>query len=145
MTVEATEEERAALAGDFDLPVIHALSGRFRLTGSPALVRVTGRVEASITQTCVVTLEPFDSRIEEDVEVDFAVPGAASRPSDPEGGADAPDEIVDGRIDLGALTAEFLALGLDPYPRKPGVAFEHQRDDMPDSPFSALQKLKQGG
>ena len=34
---------------------------------------------------------------------------------------DAPDPIVDGKIDLGALAAEFMILGLDPYPRKPGV------------------------
>ena len=38
--------------------------------------------------------------------------------------ADIPDPIVGGRIDFGVLTAEFLALGLDPYPRKPGMAFE---------------------
>ena len=31
------------------------------------------------------------------------------------------------QIDLGALAAEFLALGLDPYPRKPGVAFDGAR------------------
>ena len=42
-------------------------------------------------------------------------------------GEDAPDPIVDGKIDLGALAAEFLALGLDPYPRKPGVAFAPPR------------------
>ena len=35
-----------------------------------------------------------------------------------------PDEIVNGKIDLGAVAAEFLALGLDPYPRKPGVDFD---------------------
>ena len=39
-----------------------------------------------------------------------------------------PDEIVNGQIDLGALTAEFLALGLDPYPRKPGVDFSFRGD-----------------
>ena len=54
-----------------------------------------------------------------------------------------PDEIVNGQIDLGALTAEFLALGLDPYPRKPGVDFSYQdAPDEKDSPFAALGKLK---
>ena len=38
-----------------------------------------------------------------------------------------PDEIVNGQIDLGAITAEFLVLGLDPYPRKPGVDFSPGR------------------
>ena len=36
---------------------------------------------------------------------------------------DDPDPVIDGKIDLGALTAEFFALGLDPYPRKPGAEF----------------------
>jgi hypothetical protein len=54
-----------------------------------------------------------------------------------------PDEIVNGQIDLGALTAEFLALGLDPYPRKPGVDFDYRDPaDEKDSPFAALNKLK---
>jgi hypothetical protein len=37
---------------------------------------------------------------------------------------DPPEPIVDGIIDLGAVTLEFLALALDPYPRKPGVSFD---------------------
>ena len=50
---------------------------------------------------------------------------------------------MNGQIDLGALTAEFLALGLDPYPRKPGVDFSYQDPaDEKDSPFAALGKLK---
>ena len=37
------------------------------------------------------------------------------------------------------LAAEFFALGLDPYPRKPGVAFEAPQDrEDAASPFSAL-------
>ena len=32
-----------------------------------------------------------------------------------------PDPIIHDQIDLGALAAEFLALNLDLYPRKPGV------------------------
>ena len=35
------------------------------------------------------------------------------------------DPIMNGQIDLGALAAEFLALNLDLYPRKPGVTFEN--------------------
>ncbi len=36
---------------------------------------------------------------------------------------DPPEPIVNGFIDLGQLAAEFLVLGLDPYPRKPGAEF----------------------
>jgi hypothetical protein len=57
---------------------------------------------------------------------------------------DPPDTIIDGKIDLGALAAEFMALGLDPYPRKPGVAFAEIVDDevIEESPFAQLAGLK---
>jgi len=142
-TVVATPEECARLAEDFKLPAIHALSGRFKLKGSPHRVRVAGRIEASITQVCVVTLDLFDSILEEDIEVDFAAPEYASAQASGREGEEPPDEIVNGRIDLGALTAEFLALGLDPYPRKPGVTFDRDAaKDQSDSPFAALGTLK---
>ena len=52
---------------------------------------------------------------------------------------DDPDPVVDGKIDLGALAAEFFALGLDPYPRKPGAEFVAPvAQAPPDSPFTAL-------
>jgi uncharacterized metal-binding protein YceD (DUF177 family) len=142
--VEATTEERAVLAQDFGLPGIQALSGDFLLKTSAKGIQVTGVVKASITQVCVSTLENFDSTIEEEVEVDFAESsGMPAEPPTDINDYEPPDEIVNGQIDLGALTAEFLALGLDPYPRKPGVDFTYQDPaDAKDSPFAALNKLK---
>ena len=55
---------------------------------------------------------------------------------------DLPDPIVNGRIDIGAVTAEFLALGLDPYPRKPEVDFAYQEDSGRENPFAALARIK---
>jgi uncharacterized metal-binding protein YceD (DUF177 family) len=142
VSVVATAEECDALARDFKLAAIRSLQGLYRLAAGPQRVRVSGRLRADITQVCVVTLEPFDSVIEEEVDVAFAEADARARPEG-ETVADPPDEIVGGRIDLGALTAEFLALGLDPYPRKPGVAFEAPPAAAPDeSPFAALKRLK---
>ena len=54
---------------------------------------------------------------------------------------DPPDPIVDGKVDLGALAAEFLALALDPYPRKPGAEFAAPEVAEPDSPFAELARL----
>lgn len=52
---------------------------------------------------------------------------------------DEPDPIIDGKVDLGVLAAEFFALGLDPYPRKPGASFKPPDEQRAkDSPFSAL-------
>lgn len=142
--VTATEDECRALAKDFKLPAIHSLVGDYRLTGSAKGVHVTGRVTAAVTQTCVVTLDPFDSTIEEEVAVDFAEPsGMPAEPPTEMHEYEPPDEIVNGHVDLGAITAEFLALGLDPYPRKPGVDFEYRDErDEKDSPFAALSRLR---
>ena len=55
------------------------------------------------------------------------------------------EPLVDGKIDLGALAIEFLILGLDPYPRKPGAIFQPPADAQPDEgPFAALGVLKKG-
>ena len=138
VTVEATPEDREALARAYGLPAVHSLRGSFHLAGSQRGVEVTGAIEAEIDQICVVTLEPFTTRMREEVEVDYTEPGIPA----PDG-EDALDEIVGGRIDLGALTAEFLALGLDPYPRKPGVDFAYQAPEAErDTPFAALGKLR---
>jgi hypothetical protein len=74
-------------------------------------------------------------------EIEAAQDKAAALAAQP----DPPDPIINGRIDLGALACEFLALGLDAYPRKPGAEFapiiEDAGDDKP-KPFAALAKLK---
>ena len=145
--IEATDEECAALARDFKLPAIRALSAEYHITASAKGVHVAGSVRAAITQTCVVTLDPFDSTVEEQVEVDFAE--SAGMPAEPPTEMheyEPPDEIVNGQVDLGALTGEFLVLGLDPYPRKPGVDFSFEDGSAkPDSPFAALGRLKGEG
>ncbi len=126
VTVEAGPEERERLARDFRLPAVEALVGRFRVEKRGRTVHVDGAVEARVVQTCVVTLEPFPAEVREPVSLKFAetLPvEEADENGEHEARPDAPDPIVGGRIDLGAVTAEFLALGLDPYPRKPGADF----------------------
>jgi hypothetical protein len=72
--------------------------------------------------------------------------GADGAAAAPEGKLDDKTEpLVDGKVDLGALATEFLILGLDPYPRKPGAIFQPPADAGPDEgPFAALGALKKG-
>ena len=132
-TIEANAAERAALARLNDLPAIASLKADLRLTrAGRGAVRVRGEVTAEVTQACVVTLEPIEASVREEVDVRFAEPkleraGGKLDVADKNelldlSGEDPPDPIDNGRIDLGALAAEFFALGLDPYPRKPGAA-----------------------
>jgi Large ribosomal RNA subunit accumulation protein YceD len=108
---------------------------------------VTGAVHGEFTQTCVVSLEPFPGTVDEVVDMRFAT--QAEEESGRRAGRetltisladeDDPDPVIDGKIDLGALTAEIFALGLDPYPRKPGAEFVAPAEPAPpDSPFAAL-------
>ncbi len=146
-TIEAGEAERAALAKLDGLPAVGRLAAQFSLRRvGRGMIRVRGAVHAEVTQTCVVSLEPFDVTLDEPVDVRFAAPagegGGRAPPTAAAGaeslamdGEEAPDPIVDGKIDLGALAAEFMILGLDPYPRKPGVEFAPPAaNDARDSP-----------
>ena len=154
-TIEASPDERAALAALNRLPAIASLTASFTVRRSGrGGARVTAKVHAEITQLCVVSLEPFAATVDEPVDVRFA-PAATAAPRcgagrrktsrwSRVGGEDPPDPIIDGKIDLGALAAEFFALGLDPYPRKPGVAFDPPgaAQDGEESPFAALADPK---
>jgi uncharacterized metal-binding protein YceD (DUF177 family) len=140
VTVEATPAECAGLAADFKIPAIRDLLARFTVNGPPSRLLVTGTVRAVVTQVCTVSLEPFETEIAEPVEVAFT-DTIAPEDDDPED-LDAPDPIVGGRIDFGTLAAEFVALGLDPYPRKPGVDFEPIVEDADEPALAALRRLR---
>jgi hypothetical protein len=155
--IEATPAERAALAEAYNLPDVASLTARFSVVRRGKIVSVTGDVKARISQVCVVTVETFESDVDESVELTYApeaqVAEAWERIAKAEASGtnapveDPPDVIVDGRIDLGLLTAETLSLSLDPYPKKPGVEFEAPQEDEPspeESPFALLAKLKKG-
>jgi uncharacterized metal-binding protein YceD (DUF177 family) len=157
--LEASAAECAALAKDMDVVAIGALKAQLTVTAAPkGQFIVTGRVKGRVTQTCVVSLDPFETEVDEEVEVTFAPPEeverqeaayAERREEDPTGldWPEPPDAIDNGRIDLALVAAEFLALSLDPYPRKPGAEFALPPELTPAeeekaSPFAALAKLK---
>lgn len=145
VVIDATAEERARLAADLGLYALTALTARLHVKPTRRGVQVTGRVVAALVQTCVVSLDEFESTLDEEVAVEFAEADAratAASPRSDDEDEDPPDEIVDGRIDLGAITAEFVALGIDPHPRKPGSVFEEAGGDDLPSPFAALAALK---
>lgn len=148
VTIEAGPAEREALAKLYELPAIAALTATLRVEpAGRSGARVTGDVRGELTQICVVSLEPFETTVDEPVDVCFAraaEEGSARRAARETvtlslADEDDPDPIIDGKIDLGALAAEFFALGLDPYPRKPGAEFVAPAEPAPgESPFAPL-------
>ena len=133
----AEEPVRSAVARLAGLDALPRLEATFDLTPQGrAGLHVTGRLAATVGQTCVVTLEPIENEIEESIDVVFtpgAAParGAAGDEID-SAGDDVPEPLVGGAVDLGAIATEFLLLAIDPYPRKPGAVFQPPvtEDDM---------------
>ncbi len=145
--------QRAAMSKLAGLREIPEARGVFDLRpAGRGRVHVVGRVTARVGQTCVVTLEPLDSDIDEAVDLLFApddqveaIIKAMEEQADTEAEMpDPPEAIVNGMIDLGKLAADALYLGIDPYPRKHGVVFEPPvvEDDPESHPFAALKALK---
>ena len=137
----------AQLAGLRDLPRLEAHFD-VRRRGVAGL-HVAGRVSATVGQTCVVTLDPIANEVDEEVDLLFEPPAPPVAEDESENTEvhsanwNEPEPLTDGTVDLGALATEFLVLGLDPYPRKPGAVFQPPPDVTADQgPFAALGALK---
>jgi len=168
--IAATEDERAAVAKRLGLQEVSALSAHLDVNfTSGGVIKLTGHVDGTVTQTCVVSLAPVPAKIHESIDLSFVTEAraaaeaarrekAARRKSkdddeDFETGDDIeqPEVALGGRIDLGEVAVTHLALALDPYPRVPGASFdpkawglepEEAKNEAQPSPFAALAKLK---
>ena len=137
---ESARSEIVPLAGVRELP---RLSAVFDLSRGGAGVRVTGQISARVGQTCVVTLEPIENDLEEQVDLMFSSASTGASQTDTIDGDEPPEPLMDGKLDLGAIATEFLLLGIAPYPRKAGVEFAPVIvDDGSAKPFAALEALK---
>jgi hypothetical protein len=134
---------REILSANASLDVMPESAGRFH---------VSGHVRARVGQTCVVTLDPIESDIDEQIDLIFAPPDQIPQMADlvdetPEGDVkipDPPEPIVNGVIDLGRLATDAVFLGIDPYPRRSDAMFEPPAiaADPEDHPFAALKALQ---
>lgn len=153
--LEASAAERQAMADLAGVREILSAQASFDVVPkSGGRVQVTGHVRARVGQTCVVTLDPMESEIDEEVDLIFAPEAEVRRLADlieegqddeePPEVADPPEAIVNGIIDLGRIATDALFLAIDPYPRKPGVVFEAEVTalDPEDHPFAALKALQ---
>ncbi len=122
--VEADAAERAPVAHRLDVPDVASLRCRWTLRpgATDGWFEADGLLDALVTRTCVVTLEPLEETVHETFAVLF-VP-EAEMPDEDDGDPDSPDLVpYDGvAIDLGDAAVEQLALALDPFPRVPEVA-----------------------
>ncbi len=127
------------------------------------VVHVTGHVRATLKQSCVVTLDPVNAKVDEDFEAWFADPDQAialakvKHDQQIKAGGETPileeyedpEPIIDGKIDLGELVTQHLSLAINPYPHAEGVRYEYGDDEpqkvpeaFKNNPFAALKDWK---
>lgn len=146
--VEASEEERASIAEALDLIALESLTADLTLRPwRREGVRVEGRVRGVLTQACIVTLDPVESTVDEEIDVRLH-PDAVDTTTvevDPDA-ADPPEPLEGDTVDVGAIVLEHFVLGIDPYPRVPGAEFDPgevaDEEEEEPSPFAALAALK---
>lgn len=162
LTIEASEKERAALAKRFELVSIDSLKAELTIKiSSNGEVTVHGPMSAQITQNCVTTLAPVPEAVEDTVDVLFSPhvseDDLPSNPDDLENLSEEelmallnqPEPLVDNKIDVGEVVAQFLAVAMDPYPRQEGaelpklVMAEEEAEEERPNPFAQLAGLKE--
>lgn len=134
VVIEADEAQREALAKAHGLLSVEKYRADLLVTAWKRHgVKVAGRVEADITQACVVSLEPLEAHIGEEVEglflpddsklgrLGFGSGGEIMIDAD---GPDSPELFSGDMIDVGELAEQFFGLAIDPYPRKPDVSLD---------------------
>ena len=152
LTVERTadQEEGQRIAAALDLVACLSLQARYQITPlTLGRYRLAGTLQAVLEQTCVVTLEPVRSEIEETYAATYwppqAMPAPAAGQVDIDGEPEA-EPIAAGAIDAGRIVFESLAAAIDPFPRVPGAIFEgplsSPEGDKRESPFAVLASLK---
>ena len=153
LSIAAEPHECAALAARMDLVSLALLQATAELDRQGSGVSARVHLVADVVQSCVVTLEPVEARIDQSFEVDFkpqdgaqSVENSDSAETSVLDGDTAP--IIGGVFNLGAVVAEYLSLAIDPYPRKFGIEFmaeDYDSGETVDSdvrrPFSALGEM----
>ena len=142
-TLEPDAAARARIVKALDLAALDSFTAEMNLAPSPAGWRLSGRVRASLAQTCGITLEPLPLEI----DASFALTLAEAVDEESEEivitmDDESPDLIENGQIDLGQYAVEQLALKLDPFPRKPGAEFVQPPEPAEISPFAVLKRLR---
>lgn len=156
----ADEAQRAAIARWADVLSLENFAGRIEIRKvAPTRFGLSYALNADVTQACVVTLDPVPAHLEHRFSRELEFTGQTARrksaqsKSEPESASEVvldsleeegPEEIESLHYDLAGPLLEEFVLILEPYPRRPGVAFEPPGEGLepPESPFAVLKGLK---
>ncbi len=153
LDLKPSEDELEALRAFLGLRKLAKFSfrGTLEFTENRA-VRLEAKLGASVTQSCVVTLEPVRARVDEVITRVYSKKWVA--PAEDRQMHEDEDENLDRLVDpldMGLVASEALALALPPYPRASDAALEDTSfappgvaplSDEDVKPFAGLAALK---
>ena len=145
--------ERAELASRLEILDVRKLTFK----GSVSALGKTGwalsaQLGATVEQSCIVTLDPVVTRIDQSVERRFVKDFDSGLEDETEMPEDDTEEPLDAEIDLTRIMIEALTLALPDYPRSESAELETQvfaapgvapMTDAETKPFAGLADLKQ--
>ncbi|MCA8927716.1 MAG: DUF177 domain-containing protein [Alphaproteobacteria bacterium] len=143
--IEASPSERAALAKRLGVSALGRLTADLTVAKRRGAIHVTGSFAAVMDQVCVVTLDPFTTALEGEVDEDFSEQADAADDLEIDIDLETPEPLTEDALDLGELVVQCLALEIDPHPRAPGADLTQleapaEAPDEPVHPFAALRK-----
>jgi hypothetical protein len=149
LRLEPDDQARAGIARDLGLESLPALGADLEVRPWLDGAVVTGRFSAVVGQLCSLSLDAFEQPVEGTIEVRVLPAGSPNAPVseahelelDPDA-PEPPDVLAGDCVDLAAIVVEHLALEIDPFPRKPGAAFDYSPPPDAESPFAVLRALK---
>ena len=155
IVVEASADERGALAQRFGIVGLEKLTGQATLEQIDDGMRLAGSIDAQISQECAVSGETFATDIAEDFALVYVHDApTASDEDEYELSEDELDHLLleGDTIDIGEAMAQTLAMAIDPYARGPNAdtarleaGLESDEDRPASGPLAdALKALGKG-
>jgi len=145
--VEASADERSALARRFGLIAVDRLEAEVELIADGETIDARGRLTAEIVQSCAVSGDDLPVTVDEPLALHF-VPEQKIEAEELELEEHQLDEIpyTGDVFDLGEAVAQSLALAIDPYAVGPNAEQARKEaglsDEAASGPFAALAALK---
>lgn len=143
-SLTALPEECTALAERFAVRSIANVSAQLRLAPHAQGFCITGAVVADAIQTCVITGEAVQMQVNAPINVLLwtqEIDGDLDLLEEAYG-VDDIEPIDADDYDLGEMAAQYLALAIDPFPRKEGASLDAILPQTKTNPFSVLAQLK---
>ena len=145
----ATSAELVTLATELSVAELSQLKCTYKIRPLPGnRFAAKGQILVSVTQQCVVTLDPITDNLEVTLDVEFWPSGQIGELSEEfdEPDREDPEPIENDELDIGRVVFELVSANINPYPRAEDAELDRHSSEVTtagqEHPFAALAQLK---